>query len=206
MDIMAKSTNLGFPPEIIRFVGKKWVVPIFKEFDNKTQIRFGELKQKFGVTSKVLSEVLGEMQSFGFIEKQDIKSFPPTITYTLSNRGLNLLDVVDKLEMFSKESMMRENERNSSDDKYLTKFAIMLAIEKSLVKMGRPELKRVEDRLLLEFNCTFEDCVSNPTPLKKVLHELFGTSYEDIYASIHNALSDTGMDEDIKQFLLVMKE
>lgn len=203
---MAKSNNAGFPPEIIRFVGKKWVVPIFKEFDNKTQIRFGELKQKFGVTSKVLSEVLGEMQSFGFIEKQDNKSFPPTITYTLSNRGLNLLDVVDKLEMFSKEAMVRENAKNSSDEKYLTKFAIILAIEKSLAKMGRPELKRVEDRLLLDFNCTFEDCVSNPTPLKKVLQELFGNSYEDIYTSINDALSETSMDEDIKHFLQLMKE
>lgn len=201
---MTKSgnSNLGFPPEIIRFVGKKWVVPIFKEFDSTTQIRFGELKRKFGITSKVLSEVLGEMHSFGFLNKQDNKTFPPTITYTLSNRGLNLLDVVDKLEAFSKESIVREND---GDNKYLTKFVIMLAIEKSLLKMGRPELKKVEDTLLLEHNCTFEDCVSNPTPLKKVLSELFGNCYEDIYHSMNAVLKDTSMDEDIKQFLQIMK-
>jgi len=201
---MTKSidNNLGFPPEIIRFVGKKWVVPIFKEFDNAAQIRFGDLKQKFGITSKVLAEVLGEMQNFGFIDKQDHKSFPPTITYTLSNRGLNLLDVVDKLETFSKEYIIREN---SGDNKYLTKFVIILAIEKSLSKMGRPELKRVEDKLLSDFNCTFEDCVSNPTPLKNVLCELFGNCYEDIYRSIYDVLSDTSMDEDITKFLQTMK-
>ncbi len=201
---MTKSigNNLGFPSEIIRFVGKKWVVPIFKEFDNITQIRFGDLKQKFGITSKVLSAVLGEMQSFGFIDKQDHKSFPPTITYTLSNRGSNLLDVIDMLEIFSKEFKIQEN---SDDNKYLTKFVIILAIEKSLSKMGRPELKRVEDKLLLDFNYTFEDCVSNPTPLKKVLCDLFGNSYDDIYSSIYDVLSDTSMDEDITKFLQTMK-
>ena len=53
---MTKSigNNLGFPPEIVRFVGKKWVVPIFKEFDSTTQIRFGDLKQKNGLVFLLL--------------------------------------------------------------------------------------------------------------------------------------------------------
>jgi len=51
---MTKSdnSNLGFPPEIIRFVGKKWVVPIFKEFDKTTQIRFEELKKNLELHQK----------------------------------------------------------------------------------------------------------------------------------------------------------
>ncbi|MFQ5782161.1 MAG: winged helix-turn-helix transcriptional regulator [Nitrosopumilus sp.] len=204
---MTKSTkkNLGFPPEIVRFVGKKWVIPLFKEFENNPQIRFGEIKQKFGITSKVLSEVLDEMKKFRFINKQGNKSFPPSTTYTLTDRGLSLLDVIDKLELFSKEHEIRENERNSGDTQYLTKFVIMLAIEKSLVRMGKPEYNLVENRLLSEFDCTFEDCVSNPIPLKKVLSELFGNCYEDIYNSMYNALKDT-MDVDIKNFLKIMRD
>lgn len=58
--------KLGVPPEIIHFVGKKWVVPIFKEFATHKQVRFGELKDKFSITPKVLSEILGEMKDFGF--------------------------------------------------------------------------------------------------------------------------------------------
>lgn len=179
---------------------------MFNEFENNPRVRFGEIKQKFGITSKVLSEVLNEMKHFRFIVKHENKSFPPSTTYTLTDRGLNLLDVIDKLELFSKEQEIRENEKNAGDTKYLTKFVIMLAIEKSLVNMGRPEYDLVEKRLLSEFNYTFEDCVSNPIPLKNIFCELFGNCYEDIYNSIYNALKDTDMDQDIKNFLKIMSE
>ena len=202
----SEKNNFGFPPEIVRFVGKKWVIPLFKEFEDNSQIRFGEIKQKFGITSKVLSEILNEMQSFDFIKKHENKSFPPSTTYSLTDRGLSLLDIVDKLELFSKEHGIRESERLAGDSTYLTKFVIMLAIEKSLVRMGKPEYNLVENKLLSEFNCTFEDCVSNPIPLKKVLSELFGNCYEDIYNSIYDGLKDTSMDVDIRNFLRIMGE
>lgn len=195
--------DLGFPPEIIRFIGKKWVVPIFKEFENSQQVRFSEFKQKFRITSKVLSEILGEMKDLGFIDKQEKKSFPPSITYTLSNLGLDLLDVIDKLEKFSKDTPI-ENKTEVGDDKYLTKFAIMLAIEKSILKMGEPELKKVKERLS-DLNYTLDDCIYNPTPLKKVLCELFGNCYEDIYRGIYNSLRDIDTDKDITKFLHTMK-
>jgi DNA-binding HxlR family transcriptional regulator len=202
---MTNSTDneLGFPPEIIRFIGKKWVVPIFKEFESNQQVRFSEFKQKFKITSKVLSEILGEMKDLGFIDKQEKKLFPPTVTYTLSNRGLDLLDVIDKLEKFSRDTPI-ENKTEVGDDKYLIKFAIMLAIEKSILKMGEPELKKVKERLS-DLNCTLDDCIYNPTPLKKVLCELFGNCYEDIYRGIYNSLKDVDADEEITKFLHTMK-
>lgn len=97
---------------------------------------------------------------------------------------------------------------NSSDNniEQLTKPAILMAIEKSLLTMGVPELKKVESKLLSDFNCTLEDCVGNPIPLKKVLCELFGYCYEDIYQSIHTTLSNTSMNDDVTQFLKIMKE
>lgn len=199
----SKDNELGFPPEIIRFIGKKWVVPIFKEFENNQQVRFSNFKQKFKITSKVLSEILGEMKDYGFIEKQEKKLFPPTITYTLSNHGLDLLDVIDKLEEFSKEKVLMENKISVEDDKYLTKFVIMLAIEKSILKRGAPELKKVEEGLSV-FNYTLEDCVYNPVPLKKVLCELFGNSYEDIYLEIRNSLRGIDIDENITKFVQIM--
>ena len=70
--------------------------------------------------------------------------------------------------------------------------------------MGPLELKKVESKLLSDFDSTLEDCVMNPTPLKKVLCDLFGNSYIDIYRSMDYTLSDTGMDEDIIYFLQVM--
>ena len=88
----------GFPPKMIRFLGKKWVVLILRECEKKKQVRFRDLKVKFGITSKVLSEVLREMKDMGFVNKSEEKSFPPIVTYTLSKRGLDLLDRINHLE------------------------------------------------------------------------------------------------------------
>jgi len=99
-----------------------------------------------------------------------------------------------------------ENLTPLSYDQHLAKSAILLAIEKSLLKMGLPELKRVESKLLSDFNCTFEDCVRNPIPLKKVLFELFGNCYEDIYQSMTYSLKNSSIDESITKFLILMKE
>ena len=200
----SKDNNLGFPPEIIRFVGKKWVVPIFKEFETHEKIKFGELKKTFSITSKVLSDILKEMKQFGFIIKHSERMFPPSVPYTLSNRGHNLLDVIDRLEEFSKGIEIIQNKKTKGDEKFVSKFAILLAIEKSLIKMGPLELKKVESKLLEEFNCTLEDCTLNPTPLEKVLCYLFGHCYDEIYQSMDFTLEDTKMDEDISNFLRVM--
>lgn len=103
-------------------------------------------------------------------------------------------------------STLKESSASTVEDKYLAKSAILLAIKKSLLKMGMPELKRVEAKLLSDFNYTLDDCVRNPIPLKKVLCELFGYCYEDIYQSMNATLTDSSMDEDIMQFLVIMKE
>ena len=101
--------------------------------------------------------------------------------------------------------VLKENSTNNKTEQ-LTKPAILVAIEKSLLTMGVPELKKVESKLLSDFNCTLEDCVGNPIPLKKVLCELFGYCYEDIYQSINATLSNSSMNEDVKQFLTILKE
>lgn len=103
-------------------------------------------------------------------------------------------------------SIIKQKTMHIDDDPDLTKSAILLAIEKALLEMGTPELNRVESKLISDFGCTLESCVSNPTPLKKVLCELFGYCYNDIYQSITYTLNGTSMNENITKFLLIMKE
>lgn len=198
------SNNSGFPPEIIRFIGKKWVIQILKEGRTNKQIRFGELKKKFGITPKVLSEILGEMKDLGLIKKETKKSFPPAVIYRLSNRGLKLLESMKIIEEFSKKPTEIVYVGNSFDRKKIKKFLILLAIEKSILMMGKPELKIIEERLLADFNCTLEDCVSNPSPLKKVLRKMFGNCYDDILDIMQQSLKNSD-DEHTEQFLEFMK-
>ena len=102
-------------------------------------------------------------------------------------------------------NLLQEKQRSLKDDQHITTSVIVLAIEKSLLKMGAPELNRVESKLMSDFNYTLNDCVSNPVPLKKVLCELFGNNYEDIYQSVTNSLIATSMDESSTKFLILMK-
>ena len=102
-------------------------------------------------------------------------------------------------------AILKENSASAKDGEHLIKSSILDAIEKALLKMGSPELKKVESQLLSDFNYTFEDCVSNPIPLKKILCELFGYCYEDIYQSMTYTLNDIKTDENIKTFLKLMK-
>lgn len=192
----------GLSPELISFLDKEIVALVFKELKNNEQIQFGELKQKLGTTTKILVEIFRRMNIFGLIIKHRSDSFPPLATFSLSNRGHNCLDLLEKLEVSSKKS---RKEENPQDEQYLTKTAIILAIEKSLLEMGSLELERVKDQLLSKFNCTFEDCVGNPTPLKKVLCELFGNCYKEIYHSMNYTLMDTSMNKDTERFLQIMK-
>jgi len=103
-------------------------------------------------------------------------------------------------------SVIKQKTMHIDDDRDLTKSAILLAIEKALLEMGTPELKRVEAKLISDFDCTLESCVSNPTPLKKVLCELFGYCYNDIYQSMAYTLNGTSMNKNTTKFLLIMKE
>ena len=131
--------NSGLSPELISFLEKEIVVSVFKEFGNDKQKRFGELKQKLGTTTKILVEIFRRMNISGLIIKHRKKSFPPLATFTLSNRGHNCLDVIEKLEESSIESTISENPQ---DEKCLTKTSILLAIEKRLLDMRSLQLER----------------------------------------------------------------
>ncbi len=101
--------------------------------------------------------------------------------------------------------ILQEKRQFLKEDQEITSSIIVLAIEQALLKMGSPELNKVESKLMSEFNYKLSDCVSNPTPLKKVLCELFGNCYEDIYQSVTNSLIVTSMNESSAKFLILMK-
>ena len=86
----------------------------------------------------------------------------------------------------------------------MSKTLIELAVEKSLLKMGHPELKLVTSRLKSDFNCNISDCLEHPEYLKKVLKDIFGNCHYDIIDSINVSLKMTSMEKPITNFLEVI--
>ena len=82
---------------------------------------------------------------------------------------------------------------------------IVLAIEKALLEMGPVELEMVESKLTQDFQQTIHDCWKNPTYLKQVLCELFGNAYEDILKSIDDSFKKIDINDDLLNFMRVMR-
>lgn len=87
----------------------------------------------------------------------------------------------------------------------ISKDLILLAIEKALLEMGSFESEIVESKLKKNFQKSIEDCLENPIFLKKVLCDLYGEAYKDILSSIDNSFKTLTMDDDLTNFLKVMK-
>jgi hypothetical protein len=86
----------------------------------------------------------------------------------------------------------------------MNKTLIELAVEKTLLKMGHPELELVTSRLKGDYNCKISDCLEHPEYLKTILCDLFGDCHYDIVNSIHTTLKKISMEKPITDFLSVI--
>ena len=90
------------------------------------------------------------------------------------------------------------------NDNVVKKGLVALAIEQTLIGMGKPVLEEVTRRLLKEYKCYVPDCYEHPEYLKKILGDLYGSAHSTITDSIQNKLSEFRNKESIAQFITVM--
>ena len=90
---------------ISKFMGKKWTLPILAEFYYRTPIRFTELKNELGINPKLLSTRLKEMESMGLLERKAYKELPPRVEYSLTPKGVELLECFEYLGEWTKKWM-----------------------------------------------------------------------------------------------------
>jgi len=86
------------PVEItIGIVGGKWKCLILWHLHKKT-MRFGELERIVsGVSQKMLSQQLHEMEDDGLIIKTVYAEVPPRVEYELTERGHSLFPVLEQM-------------------------------------------------------------------------------------------------------------
>lgn len=86
------------------------------------------------------------------------------------------------------------------------KALVVLAIEKTLLEVGRPAYDEVLGKLNEDYNCYLSDCYENPEYLSKVLKELYGQSHFAIIESIKKYLAESSTQEDITKFIIKISE
>ncbi len=78
-------------------IGDKWKVLILRELMTGTK-RFGEIKNSIdGVSQKVLTQKLRDMEDDGLLSRKVYPEVPPRVEYTLTDLGYSLNPVIESL-------------------------------------------------------------------------------------------------------------
>jgi len=79
-----------------------------------------------------------------------------------------------------------------------------LAIEKTLVDMGKPVYEKVVNRIYKKYQSYIPDCYEHPEYLKEVLKDLYGNAYDVIVSSIEEQLNEFAYKKKMETFLTVL--
>ena len=96
--IIIKKELPACPVEItMGLIGEKWKVLIVRDLLTGTK-RFGELKKSVtGITQKVLTNNLRQMEASGLIKRKAYAEVPPRVEYSLTETGLSLKPILDSM-------------------------------------------------------------------------------------------------------------
>lgn len=87
----------------IKLMGCKWKILIIRDLLEGTK-RFSQLKKSVkGITQKVLTSNLREMEDNGLLERKVYPQNPPKVEYTLTDVGYSLRPVIDSLKSWGKD-------------------------------------------------------------------------------------------------------
>ena len=78
-------------------IDNKWKVIIVRDLLTGTK-RFGELKKSVtGITQKVLTNNLRQMEQDGLVKRKVYPEVPPRVEYSLTETGLSLKPILDSM-------------------------------------------------------------------------------------------------------------
>jgi DNA-binding HxlR family transcriptional regulator len=76
-------------------IGGKWKLLILYYLMIGKVKRYGELKRSItGITHKMLSFQLKELETHGIIHREEYHQIPPKVEYSLSEKGVTLLPIL----------------------------------------------------------------------------------------------------------------
>ena len=82
----------------LSLIGGKWkMVILYLLYDHKV-VRYNELQRLIGgITYKTLSTQLKELEADGLICRVEYPQIPPKVEYSLSEKGMSLLPIMDAM-------------------------------------------------------------------------------------------------------------
>lgn len=87
----------------LMLIGDKWKVLILRDLRSGTK-RFGELKKSVtGISQKVLTSNLRDMEENGLVTREVFPEVPPRVEYSLTELGTSMTPILDAMEKWGME-------------------------------------------------------------------------------------------------------
>ena len=87
----------------LTMIGDKWKVLILRDLMSGTK-RFGELKRSVGgVSQKVLTAQLRDMEEKGLVHRKVYAEVPPRVEYSLTELGESLHPILDAMRIWGEQ-------------------------------------------------------------------------------------------------------
>lgn len=103
-----KTKNISLPPkstykQLEDVIGCKWSVSVLLAVAEGVS-RPGALERHVeGISTKVLSERLRKLTSYGLLEKHVYAQVPPRTEYSLTRNGQSLVEIVSRIKLLDDE-------------------------------------------------------------------------------------------------------
>lgn len=86
-------------------IGGTWKMPILWRLRDKV-MRYGELKKDLPrITHKMLTSQLRELEEEGFIHREVYAVVPPKVEYSITERGMRSIRVIEVIRSYGQELM-----------------------------------------------------------------------------------------------------
>jgi len=86
----------------ILLLSKRWTGLVIYQLLNGPQ-RFNELQSAIGVSGKVLSERLKDLEKEGIVHREVIPDTPVIIQYSLTDKGRSMESIIKSIEIWSQD-------------------------------------------------------------------------------------------------------
>jgi len=124
-----KCPDCGRINEVLKRVGDRWSVLVIISLSEYGTLRFNALKRNLGISQRMLSRTLRELERDGLVNRTYYPTIPPKVEYNLTPMGDSFREPVKALGCWALENLTnidiaRENFDAASDKQTMKKVAV----------------------------------------------------------------------------------
>lgn len=108
--------NCALINEVLTRVGDRWSVLIVVSLSQYGTLRFNELKRNLGISQRMLSLTLRQLERDGLVKRTYYPTIPPKVEYTLTPLGQSFREPVKALALWALDNLEQINTARTTFD------------------------------------------------------------------------------------------